>query len=163
MASKCVSQPELIGAILKHLGRCGIKDLNVRQLNAVVDAADEILSELNKPTILASDGMGLQAWLNSDDTGTSSCCLASTLLGFSREYGHPHDPTDFGRCLRMLRAVPEAMAIFDTPEGREKVSSLSREWRCIVTNWNNMASLYEEEYPTGKAPKLHKLMRQLEL
>lgn len=48
-------------------------------------------------------------WLANGETGTSSETMAFW-LAFNIEKedsGHPYDPADFDRCLRLLEAVPE--------------------------------------------------------
>lgn len=124
-----LSQIELICAICKHLDKQGVKSLVPRQYNAVIEAANLICDAIAREPVPASHGMGLAAWLASDDTGASSLYLASVLGGFVKQYAHPHDADDFGRCMRLLEAVPE----FDLPlvEMRGK----SPQWDALLDSW----------------------------
>lgn len=56
--------------------------------------------------------MGIIAWLESDDTGSSSLYMASVLSGKPGSYSnhYPRDPADFGRCMRLIKAVPSLKA-----------------------------------------------------
>jgi hypothetical protein len=85
-------------------------------------------------------------WLGSWDTGISSRTIYHVLRGtpWSGPFRPdvPHDPADFGRCYRLLKVAPP-------------------EWRANLARWDDLTRLYEEEEPTGKAPKLYALMREL--
>lgn len=105
---------------------------------------------------LIADGSGLEAWLASDDTGLSSLWMAHICAGAQavrNEY--PHDPSDFGRCYRFLRAVPHARA------NLHKLKDAGPVWSAYVDNWKEMEHLWEEESPQGMAPKLYSLMQKL--
>lgn len=52
-----VSQPELIGHILKWLDRGGVKEINTRQMNAVIKAATDICDALDRPDVPPTEGM----------------------------------------------------------------------------------------------------------
>jgi len=149
-----VSQVELIAAIAKHLDSKGVKDVLPRQMNAIIKAADGIIRELERPFRQADEGAGLDSWLASDDTGLSSVFMASVLGGFSRPYAHPYDPGDFGRCVRLLSAVPEFRPrIAD-------MASASPEWKRLVESWDELERLYLEELPTGRAPRCYSLIKK---
>lgn len=162
------SQPELIGAILKWIDRRGIKTLSSRKMNAVIAGANTIIEAIDQPDVMASPGMGLAAWLRSDDTGLSSLYMAWTLaplagrsVPFSEHFTNgspwPHDPADFGRCVRLLDAVPEL---------RPHIAELTRTvhpapWQRIAAEWDALEALYREELPTGKGPKLYERLQQV--
>lgn len=160
-----VEQIPLLAAIWKHLAAFHGKDLALepRQMNATIEAANLIVDELRKPVVKASSGMGLEAWWNSDDTGTSSKYLAGVLSdrrgrgGTCLEGNHPHDPSDLGRCLRMLDAAPEL---------RENMPMMSDPihgpvWNALFAHWNELESLYREELPSGNAPRCYERMKQI--
>lgn len=159
--SVCVSQISLIDAICKHLSKMHGEKLGLvpRQTNAIIAAANLIVEAYGRPVMMASPGMGLAAWLSSDDTGLSSKYMASVLSDPSRcrENNHPHDPADFGRCLRMLAAAPELRIklprLTDAKHGPV--------WNALAANWPELEQLYNEEHPTGQAPKLYERMREL--
>ena len=46
-------------------------------------------------------------WLLSDDTGSSSMKLCAHMLGLERQGFAPSDASDRGRCIRLLRLMPE--------------------------------------------------------
>ena len=116
---------------------CGSKDVNIGQLP--------------KPT---SEGDAI-AWIANGDTGISSQTIWSVMTGRSvRSTGFPHDPSDFGRCYRLLKIMPSWRARL--PE----VSTRFPQWKEFIRAWNELTMLYEEELPTGRCPKLYDRMQQ---
>ncbi len=95
-------------------------------------------------------------WLQSGDTGLSSKYMAAVCAGAgaARNF-YPSDPSDFGRCYRFLKAVPEAR------ENLHKLKDSGAVWAAYVDRWDEMERLYEEEQPTGRGPKLYALMQRL--
>lgn len=161
-----IGQMDLVLGILTLLEKRKVT-VNVRQTNAVINAANDIMDELRRPNTEAAPGCGLRAWLNSDSTGASSLYMASVLapLAGLREtvaaggpINYPHDPADFGRCLTLLDAVPEL---------RSHLSALANghgpAWAGLIAVWAELEALYREEYPSGKAPKLFQRMRAIEV
>lgn len=129
-----------------------------RRFNTIIDAANLIVESYAKPLTKASAGMGLTAWLMSDDTGVSSKTMAAVLCGvpyaLNRRH-HPSDPDDFGRCHRFLEAVPEARAKL------VEMKRASSVWSNLVDSWDELTALYLEELPSGKAPRLYARMKEL--
>lgn len=151
-----ISQIDLVGGILKLLDKMGVKESHPHIMNAVIDGANEIIKQVERPVIAASEGMGLAKWLRSDDTGSSSLYMAHILAdGPMDRHAFPWDPADFGRCYRFLRAVPEARKKLLLMRGTGAV------WAAYVAHWDEMERLWEQESPTGKAPKLYALMQRL--
>lgn len=119
-----------------------------RLMNAVIAAANSLVDEFAKPIVKASPGMGLGAWLSSDDTGSSSLFMAYTLStalsggwpGFVQpQHNYPRDPDDLGRCIRLTRAVPQfAGLIFEMREH-------GKEWKAVAENWDRWVELYDGE------------------
>lgn len=133
MSKPMISQIQLTTEILKVLGK---QALNVRQINAVIEAANMIIRELEKPTTMAIPGMGLQAWLNSDDTGSSSLFMAHVLAGAPAvRCACPLDCGDFGRCVRFLTAVPVSLGI-------ERMAKHGPVWAALVKDWDRLTMLY---------------------
>ncbi len=154
-----IGQTDLVVKIARILESAGLKDVELRVLNAIIEAADLIVDALNREPVRATPGMGLRAWLASDDTGLSSRFMAHICAGGpgGDHYGHyPHDPSDFGRCLGFLEAVPEAR------ENLDKLRQYGPEWGNYVATWAELERLYREEFPTGSAPKLYALMQELQ-
>jgi hypothetical protein len=151
-----VSQIDLVCAITKFLqDKHGITHLLSREINTVIRCATEIVDELRQPDRIVKAAMGLQAWLASDRTGVSSVFMASVLGGFSRPFGHPYDPADFGRCVGLLDAVPEF-------RGRVKeMAEHGKEWSALVSAWDELEALYREELPSGVATRCYDRMVEL--
>jgi hypothetical protein len=100
-------------------------------------------------------------WLLSEDTGISSRTIFAVMTGskIGGSFGPdvPHDPSDFGRCYRLL-------ALF--PEWRERLTEVAEQfpmWRPMVDAWGELTDLYEEESKNAdrKAPKLYSRMQAL--
>lgn len=110
-----------------------------RYMNAIINAANLICDEFRRPIVKTSSGMGLTAWLASDDTGASSKYMASILSGqFSVSHNYPWDPSDFGRCIRLLEAVPELESEL------HKMKACSPQWSAVVDNWDKWSELYKD-------------------
>ena len=124
-----IQQIDLVCAIFAELGKQGIKSAIPRQMNAVIIAANSIIEEFGMPAIMTTEDMGLTKWLASDDTGTSSVYMASVLGGFYRPYAHPADADDFGRCSRLLIAVPEFRGKI------ELMRDKSVQWDKLLNEW----------------------------
>lgn len=110
------------------------------------------LGHIPKPT-----GHGdAEAWIKNGDTGISSETIWSVLSGHPvRRTGVPWDPADFGRCYRLLKAIPGW-------RGRlSEVASRHHDWKPLIEAWDELTALYEEELPKGKAPKLYERMQAL--
>lgn len=139
-----INQIELISAISDELIR-QVPGLTAepRLFNSVIAAANSIVAEFAKPIVKASQGMGLMAWLASDDVGRSSKFMAWVLSGHlfpKPEFGYPHDPDDLGRCIRLVRAVPELA------ERVQVMSEHGKEWAAVAENWDRWVELYDGEY-----------------
>ena len=74
-----VSQIQLVAGILKTLEHLGVRGMNERHMNSVIEAATEICRELAHEHRPAKAGMDMKQWLDSDDTGMSSRYMASVL------------------------------------------------------------------------------------
>lgn len=153
-----IKQMELVVAITTHLGQQGIKSGEPQHLNAIIKAADGIVEAFGTEPVMATANMGAQAWLASDDTGTSSRYLLQETIApqmMPQATAWPADPSDFGRCIRLMEAVPLV---------REKLSWMAVDggvWKNLVENWPELENLYREELPTGKAPKLYVRMKEI--
>lgn len=100
-------------------------------------------------------------WLLSCDTGVSSKTICAVMTG-SKIVGSfgpdvPHDPSDFGRCYRLLALFPEWL------ERLPEVAEQFPMWGPMVEAWGELTALYEEETKnaSGNAPKLYKRMQEL--
>lgn len=151
------TQPDLVCGILDWLSKHGVREVHQRRFNTVIEAADLIYAEFNKPIVRAKIAMGLEAWLASDDTGLSSLFMAYKLAdGPACEEAYPLDPDDFGRCYRFLQAVSWT--------DRKDISAMAENgkvWQAYAKHWDEMARLFEEESPSGRCPRLYELMQRL--
>lgn len=101
-----------------------------------------------------------EEWRASWDTGISSATIWSVCMD-RRAFSDlpvgdvPQDPDDFGRCYRLLRAFPEWRAKLP------RVADLYPAWKPLVARWDDLTRLYEEELPTGSAPRLFALLQEL--
>lgn len=122
------------------------------------------LTAARKEAASAARGDAELEWLKGPDTGTSSRSIFAVL---SKKHGHlafvghgfgpsePLDPDDFGRCHRLLQAIPEW-------RGRlAEVAAAYPGWGPLIREWDRCTALYEQEEPTGRAPKLYALMQEL--
>lgn len=138
-----LSQIELISAIGNHLDKNGFKELAPRQFEAVIAAANTIIEAMRQTPHMAYENMGLAKWLASDDTGLSSKFMAAVLGGIGGEYAHPWDADDFGRCVRLLDAVPEF---------RERIAMMrahGKKWSNLLDSWEQCENAYRsKDYET---------------
>lgn len=102
-------------------------------------------------------------WIVSRDTGMSSQALWSHMMGVTprtKEYAHPWDPDDLGRCLRLLKLIPEwhrripEMAVHSTA------------WKRLAAHWDKIAQSMEDEVGIDcskgrSASKTYDLMRKV--
>lgn len=153
-----LNQIALVTAITKELNR-QIPGLPADgRMNVVIKAANDICDEYSRELVSASAGMGLEAWLNSDDTGSSSLymawCLSHSQFGYWQgrkqpEAAYPHDPDDLGRCIRLIEAVPEFGG--KIPE----MSHRGHQWLAVTTNWERWVELHAR----GKGRELYNEMK----
>lgn len=142
----------LISAISKEINN-QIPNLpvNSRLMNCIIQSANGIAAEFAKDSVMATKGMGLTAWLESDDTGLSSKYMASVLSGqFCADFAYPRDPDDFGRCVRLIEAVPELAPKIAEMKGKGPM------WDAVVENWERWVAMLNEE----QSDELYRQMRQ---
>lgn len=105
----------------------------------------------------------LLKWSLGCDTGASSKFMASWLLAVAkpdcwREY--PSDPSDLGRCLRLLRIVPELSADF------ARMAHAGPVWAALVARWGELERSMAEECGIDgekqrEAPRTYALMNSI--
>lgn len=74
-------------------------------------------------------------WMVSGKTGASSKCMAAHLTGNKCDGSYPHDSGDFGRCLGLLKAVPEIRILLP------KMADVNRYWAALVKEWDSIEVL----------------------
>lgn len=96
-------------------------------------------------------------WITGSDTGISSKAIWKMMMASatSDRHSHPSDPSDFGRCYRLLKLIPEWREQID------KMAAVSPYWAALVERWANIEALYEEEKSGASAPKTYALMRSI--
>ena len=93
-------------------------------------------------------------WRRSWDTGASSIAIFDFFTHGMRPVKYPHDPADFGRCYRLLKVAPE---------WRARITELGKydsKWKLLSERWDELEKLYEEELPSGVAPKLYAAIKE---
>jgi hypothetical protein len=100
-----------------------------------------------------------QDWLDGPDTGISSKTIFSVMTGRGvlGAFGPsvPWDQDDFGRCHRLLKLFPE---------WRKRLGEVAERhptWAGLVREWDTLSALYEEEEPSGRAPRCYQRMQEL--
>ena len=101
-------------------------------------------------------------WLANGSTGVSSETMAFW-LAFElkkKHCGHPRDPNDLDRCLRLLEAVPELR------KEMHYMAEISPEWEALIARWEEIERSHLDEVGLGwtkalSAPKTYKLMRKI--
>ncbi|RQS39746.1 hypothetical protein [Burkholderia sp. Bp8990] len=99
-------------------------------------------------------------WFVGDDTGISSTTMAAIALGATNSSGlssfdAPYDPADFGRCYRLVTAVPEIREFF--PRIGKKVPA----FRGILREWDDLVKLFKRDQKSGRSDELYQRIKQL--
>ncbi|WP_124829234.1 MULTISPECIES: hypothetical protein [unclassified Burkholderia] len=97
-------------------------------------------------------------WYIAGDTGVSSESMVAVVArakSLAHELDAPYDPADFGRCYRLVKAVPEIRGRFSD------IAAAIPTFKGILDNWNQLVAIYERDLPTGKSTELHQRIRQL--
>jgi hypothetical protein len=93
-------------------------------------------------------------WWDNGERGTSSETIFSAMSGKGgHRFDYPYDPDDFRRCRALLDLIPEWRADLS------KVSERFPWFTPFAENWDTFDALWNEEFPTGKAPKLYQAMQ----
>jgi len=93
-------------------------------------------------------------WLMNGERGASSEVMVSAFEFIRIPIGwctsHPHDSSDFDRCVKLLDAVPEYRTRLD------EMRTVSPQWETLVEHWAELEDLLAES-----APKLYDRMKEL--
>ena len=113
-----------------HREWAGTKEL-WQELNAAADRAERLQEAVK--------------WLVGGDTGISSKTMCAALFGMTpKDSDMPHDASDFGRCLRFIRFMPDG-----TKDIVFKKLSDKPEWVEIGKRWDELVDLYDQENWAG--------------
>lgn len=121
---------------------------------------------MNPPNLSPETKEQILRWFATGRVGISSKCIASTMLGIKLdgcENWTPSDPSDFCRCLKLLRDVPEIRAYLT-----EQMAPVSLAWSRLLDHWDEIEECFMSEVPgwmDGKdehksAPRTYKLMQE---
>ncbi len=102
----------------------------------------------------------LLKWWCCGDTGSSSEAIVFVMCGLNPKAilkthwsSYPYDSGDFGRCYKLLQAIPEW-------RGRIKeMACLGNVWDKIAITWQDLENLYVDEKPKELYSKLSKLRK----
>lgn len=104
----------------------------------------------------AQDAKELGEWLVSHQTGASSMTMAAIALGAETgRFDAPRDPSDFGRCYKLVKRLPKIRNHFETIAQRVPV------FAGILREWDALCRIYERDLPTGKSDELYERIRSL--
>lgn len=94
------------------------------------------------------------SWLCGDDNGISSKTIVSAIIQTKSEYVDvPHDPSDFGRCYRLLIEIPELR------EHLHLVSKKYPKWKGIIENWDRLSNIYFRDFKSNQSNELYRLLQ----
>lgn len=99
-------------------------------------------------------------WIVGDDTGMSSKCIWGVMVGAGPDgfRSYPLDPDDFGRCHRLLQAVPEWRARLS------EMAAVSKQWAGLVADWDAIEAAFVAETKGERwwhsAPATYALMKK---
>lgn len=100
-------------------------------------------------------------WLAAGDTGISSKALAFEAVGMESRYRDaPHDPSDLGRCLRLIKQIPECRSAVDV------LAASQKDWASLAPHWDELAAMMDDEvgidWSKGRsAPNTYERMREV--
>ncbi len=73
----------------------------------------------------------------------------------STRFDAPSDTSDFGRCYRLVKAVPELREHFP------KIGKMVPPFKGILTNWDSLCELYLRDLPDGRSDALYRRIKEL--
>lgn len=100
-------------------------------------------------------------WLLGGDTGISSKVIWAVMTGnnpivvVQGTLDAPRDPSDFGRCYRLLQEFPEWQFRLN------ELRNISKNWRTFADSYLELVNLWLEESPSGNCPKMYDKMKEL--
>jgi hypothetical protein len=84
-------------------------------------------------------------WFQQGAVGASSKCMAFHLTGRDCDGSYPHDAGDFGRCVGLLKTVPELRPRL------AKMAEVNRYWAALVSKWDEIEALSGDYQAQSKA------------
>jgi len=103
------------------------------------------------------------AWLHGSDTGMSSEAIFHYMTLGVKGGSTPSDPSDLGRCIRLLEAFPEWKARMG------EMAAVSADWAIMMPHWDAIVASFQREADAavpGKwggwsAPETYDMMHDL--
>lgn len=139
-----IDKMSLVNAINQELShQCPDMPFCPSIFNTAIKAASLVVEECAREPVKVREGMSISEWFECDDTGTSSKYMAYVIDGGTTRlpiqgYSYPHDADDFGRCLRMVRAIGFEKKVF-------LMLTTGHEWREIASHWDELVAHYDNE------------------
>lgn len=101
-------------------------------------------------------------WAAGRDTGISSLAIMERMTGGTPDWNSwPRDPSDLGRCLRLLARIPAWRARIGEMAPVSGVwAALAREWGALEASMRDEAGIAWEK--GRSAPKTYEMMKRLE-
>lgn len=112
-----------------------------QQMEGVFDCASRCIANekamFDGLAEVVPDLRALVEWALGDGTGSSSKALARETAGLpTTRHSSPSDTGDFGRCVRLIAAVPAARAAVDRLAQREA------RWGLLAAEWDSLTARY---------------------
>lgn len=96
---------------------------------------------------------GLTKWLSTDGRGQSARAIAAHLTGLAQCTGdYPHDSDDFGRCERLLDAVPTLRPLLP------RMAEVNAYWAALAPQWD----ILRGHDPVTRSALLKAILRPIE-
>jgi len=142
--------------------------LGIDEMNKKIEAFNDLHGDCEKtweePKADQSKTVRERAiwWFSKGEVGLSSKVMCTFFLtgGIAGIFPHyPHDPDDFGRCYKLLEAIPE------WKEELPDLATLSEPWSKLVENWDTLTEMYEqnvaEDWKNVDEVGMYELMQKL--
>lgn len=101
------------------------------------------------------------SWMmTGDGVGMSAQAMAGAAVQIHGGNSHPYDPSDFNRCLRLIKTIPEIKDNFDS------VAMISPQWKALIDRWDEVEKCFIDEVgfdwsKGNKAPITYKLIKSI--
>ncbi len=80
-------------------------------------------------------------WIEKGEVGLSSKTIYAACMGIKGvQLNYPHDPSDFGRCYKLFKAIPEWRQI----RYKNIIANLHPKWSILMDNWDMLTEMYEQ-------------------
>ena len=128
-------------------------------IRELLDERDQLAADLEAAREDVSIARRALLWLAGGDSGMSSKAICYHMLGMKSDGSFlPLDPSDLGRCLRLLELFPEWK-----PRMGE-MARYSAQWAALVERWDELAEMMADEvgidWSKGKrAPRTYAAMK----